>query len=326
MKRKNIIKIFITFLIIITFCFLNGCEFVYYIFDFLFESVIDLSGKLAVHFIDVGQGDSILIQNPDNEFILIDTGEKDQYEKLSSYLEHYKVKKFKYVIFTHPHSDHIGSADKIVKNYDIENIIMPEYYHTTKTFERLMIEIENKNLEITPAVPGETFKFGEADFMVLAPISENYKSLNNNSVVIKMTYGKNNFLFTGDMEKESENEVIAYCDNNNINLSVDILKVAHHGSSTSSQTNFLKQINPSFAVIMCGINNNYNHPNLKVVDRIEKNGAEVLRTDLEGDIIITSDGKTVEIAQKGRGTNGNYSSGNSEDNEKEENEDFIEED
>lgn len=295
--------------------------------EYIGDNTANLSGKLAVHFIDVGQGDSILIQNPDNEFILIDTGEKDQYEKLSSYLGHYNVKTLKYAIFTHPHSDHIGSADKIVKNYNIENIIMPEVYHDTKTFERLIDEIENKNLEITRAIPGDIYHFGEAEFIILAPNSEKYKSMNNYSVVIKLIYGSNSFLFTGDMEKESENEVIKYCQNNNMSLSADVLKVAHHGSSTSSQSNFLKQINPIFAVIMCGSDNNYNHPNLKTVERIESTGAEVLRTDLEGDIIIISNGKNVSVAQKGRNTTDNYSSKNSNninEQETEKNEDFIE--
>ena len=334
-KKKNNNGMFILTVVIVIALIIVGYLYKDTIIEFIKDYIgvdltsdqnIDLDGKLAVHFIDVGQGDSILIQNADNEFILIDTGEKDQYEKLTSYLEHYKVKKFKYVIFTHPHSDHIGSADKIVKNYDIENIIMPEVYHKTKTYERLLTEIENKNLEITVAIPGKTFKFGDSDFIILAPNSEDYKSINNYSVVIKLTYGNNNFLFTGDMEKESENEVITYCKNNNIDLSVDILKVAHHGSSTSSQTSFLNLLKPQYAVIMCGIDNSYNHPNLKTVDRIEKTGAEVIRTDLEGDIVITSDGQNLSI-QKGR--TGYYippkNSSDSDDKDKEQNEDFIEE-
>ncbi|MCL1858387.1 MAG: MBL fold metallo-hydrolase [Oscillospiraceae bacterium] len=329
-NNKSILSIIVIIALII-FGYLYKDEIGDFVSDILENNNIDLSGKLAVHYIDVGQGDSILIQSPENEFILIDTGEKDQYEKLNSYLEHYNITKFKYVIFTHPHSDHIGSADKIVKNYDIENIIMPEVYHNTKTYEKLLTEIENKNLEINAAIPGKTFKFGGAEFIILAPNSDSYKSLNNYSVVIKLTYGNTNFLFTGDMEKESENEVITYCKNNNIDLSIDILKVAHHGSSTSSQTNFIKLLNPKYAVIMCGIDNSYNHPNLKVVDRIESNGAEILRTDLDRDIIIISDGNVVSIAQKGRGTIIDYSteksSGDLEDYEyeTEKNEDFIEE-
>jgi len=298
------------------------------IYNFFYPgSNIDVSGKFAVHFIDVGQGDSILIQSPENEFMLIDTGEGDQYDKLRSYFDHYKAFKFKYVIFTHPHSDHIGSASRFVQFYNIETLIMPNVTHTSKTFERLVTEIEKKNMKITVAKPGEKFNFGNAEFIILAPSSEEYGNMNNYSVVIKMTYGNTKFLFTGDMEKESENEVIAFCKNNMIDLSVDVLKVAHHGSSSSSQSSFLKLLEPSFAVIMCGKNNSYNHPNLKVADRIKSTDAEILRTDLDGDIVIISDGNNIEI-KKGREAYVDYDPADSPDDseyEKEKNEDYVEE-
>jgi len=261
---------------------------------------LKVEGEFTVHFIDVGQGDSILIQNSNDEFMLIDTGESSEYNKLTSYLENFNVTDFKYVIFTHPHSDHMGSADKIVKNYNIENLIMSSGTNNTKTFERLVDEIEKKKLEIIPAVPGEVFKFGEAEFLILAPELDEYKNLNNYSVVIKMTYGKTDFLFTGDMEKELENEVMKFCEKNNINLSSDVLKVAHHGSSTSSQAEFLRLISPKVAIIMCGKDNSYNHPNLQTVGRIESVGATILRTDLLGDIVMISDGNDLSV-KKGRG-------------------------
>ena len=264
------------------------------------ETFIDVSGNFAVHFIDVGQGDSILIQSPENDFMLIDTGESDQYNKLSGYLDNFNVKEFKYIIFTHPHSDHIGSADKIVKNYDIENIIMPDAINKTQTFERLITEIENKNLEITPAVRGSKFNFGDAEFIILAPSSEEYKNLNNYSVVIQMIYGNTKFIFTGDAEKESENEIIEYCERNRFNISADVLKAGHHGSSTSSRQEFINLVQPSAAVIMCGKDNSYNHPNPQTVNRFESAGAEVLRTDIYGDIVIISDGRNLSV-KKGRG-------------------------
>ena len=319
------IKIFISLLLLLNICFFSGCSFFDEIFDY-FGDDIDVSGKFAVHFIDVGQGDSILIQSPDNEFMLIDTGERDQYDKLTAYLDHFGAKRFKYVIFTHPHSDHIGSANNIVKNYDIETLIMSSVTHTSKTFGRLVKEIEKKKIEITEAVCGDIYDFGEAQFTVLAPISDNYRNLNNYSVAILMDYGNTSFLFTGDMEKESEYEVIRYCKENNFDISVDVLKVSHHGSSTSSQTAFLKLVNPSFAVIMCGNSNSYNHPNIKTVGRVESAGAEVYRTDLDGDIVIISDGKDLTV-KKGREAAVEYKTGNyeGEEFEKEVNEDFVEE-
>jgi len=244
---KRIFKVFKVFkvftvlllLLIIISCFLNGCV----ISDFFgTEKDMDLSGKFAVHFIDVGQGDSILVQSPNNDFMLIDTGPGDAYNKLSSYFDNFGVSKFKYVIFTHPHADHIGSADKIVKNHDIETLIMPVAVNTSKTFERLITEIENKDLQITPPERGTVYQFGGAELTILAPLSESYKSLNNYSVVVHITYGETAFLFTGDMEKESENEIIAYCKEIGDGIYADVLKVSHHGSSTSSPQKFLELI------------------------------------------------------------------------------------
>ena len=258
-----------------------------------------LNGEFAVHFIDVGQGDSMLIQSPDNEFILIDTGENDQYNKLSGYLEHFNVTDFKYVIFTHPHSDHIGSAYNIVRDYGIKTLIMPSVVNNIKTFDKLVSEIEIKvddgDLELLEPERGASYEFGGAEFVILAPSSKEYENLNNYSVVIELKYGKTKFLFTGDIEKESENEIINYCKENNLDISADVIKVAHHGSSTSTQQSILDLVKPSIAVICCGTDNNYNHPNLKVVERLGKAGAQVLRTDLDGDIVITSDGATVTI-------------------------------
>jgi len=293
-KIKIIINIFAIF-VIISFCFLNGCAFIDSIFDSLFEEYLDLdiNGNFAVHFIDVGQGDSILIQSSENYFMLIDTGEGSQHGKLTAYLKRFGVTEFKYVVFTHPHADHIGSADKIVNDYKIETLIMPEIYHTSQTFRRLLEAMENKNMEITPPTPGKTFKLGSAEFTVLAPISEEYGNLNNYSVVIRMTYGNTSFLFTGDMEKESENEMIEYYKNQNI--AVDVLDVSHHGSSSSSQQKFLDILQPSIAVIHVGEGNSYNHPNLQVISRLESIGAKILRTDLNGDIIIISDGQNLSI-------------------------------
>jgi len=287
--------------------------------DGIFNSDVPGEG-FAVHFIDVGQGDSILIQNPDNEFMLIDTGLNEAYNKLSGYLKNFRVNSFKYVVFTHPHSDHIGSANKIVYNYDIETLIMPVTINSSKTFERLITEIENKNLKITPPRRGDIYQFGEAEFKILAPFSDKYENLNNYSVVIEMRYGETTFLFTGDMEKESENELIDYCNQNGIDIYADVLKAAHHGSTTSSQKKFLDLVNPSFAVIFCGRNNSYNHPHLKIVERLESMGASILRTDSDGDIVISSDGRNLTV-QKGRGAAEayeKYSDGETEDEQYEE--------
>ena len=296
--NKKIIYAVISVLISVCLLILSGCGFFEELLDVFLEPEIDLDGNFAAHFIDVGQGDCILIQTPENYFMLIDTGERDNHGKITEYLKRFKVSEFEYVIFTHPHADHIGSADLIVRDYKINTLIMPNIYHTTQTFERLVTEIENKNMQITMPVPGEVFKFGGAEFVILAPLSEEYKNnnLNNYSVSIKMTYKNTSFLFTGDMEKESEDEVMAYHGLNNPGLlSADVLDVAHHGSSSSTQQNFLELVNPSFAVISVGRDNRYNHPSLQTIGRLESVGARILRTDLDGDIIIVSDGDNLSV-------------------------------
>lgn len=268
--------------------------------------ILTVSGDFNVHYIDVGQGDSILIQNKDNEFMLIDTGEGDQYTKLSNYLKHCGVNELKYAIFTHPHTDHIGSAYKIVQQYPIDKLIMPSAFNNTSAFTNLIEEAENKNIGITRAEPGKTYQFGEAEFIILAPLSEKYENLNNYSVVILMKYGNTKFLFTGDMERESENEVMNYCVENNFDISADVLKVAHHGSQSSSQVKFLDLIKPKIAVIQVGEGNSYNHPNPLIIERLENTGSEILRNDIYGDIIVSSDGRDLTVQVNKGGYSGKF--------------------
>lgn len=257
--------------------------------------------EFKVHFIDIGQGDAIVIQTPDDEFMLIDSGEGEFKDKLDNYLQGLGVTTFKYVIFTHPHSDHIGSAAYIVNKYNIETLIMPNAVTTTKTFSNLLDAIENKGLEVTQPVIGDEYTLGEAKFMIAAPISDFYDNLNNYSVAIKMIFRETSYFFGGDMEKLAENEVIAHCKDTKSDLSCDILKVSHHGSSSSSTSAWLDLINPQIAVIMCGIENSYGHPNKDVLKRLEERNVEVARTDLEGDIVISTNGRGYMIRTQNHG-------------------------
>lgn len=244
--------------------------------------------EMKVHFIDVGQGDCELIES-DGHFMLIDAGENDKGELVSSYLKGIGVEKLDYVIGTHPHSDYIGGLDVVINNFDIETVIIPEKEHTTKTFEDLLTAIENKNLEITFPEVGDTYNIGNASFTIIAPNKEYGNELNDWSVGIKLINGENSFVFTGDAETESESDIV----NNGIDISADVLKLGHHGSSTSSSIPFLEAVKPTYAIISCGKDNSYGHPHKETVTKLNDYNIQTFRTDEQGTIIATSDGTNI---------------------------------
>lgn len=250
--------------------------------------------KLTVNFIDVGQGDCILVSSSD-ENMLIDCGEASQAEAVENYLNDAGVLRLDYVIMTHPHSDHAGGMATIIRNYDVGEVIMPELADndipSTRYFEQFLDACEEKNLQITDAQLGRTIKLGDTSAEIIAPNSGDYSSVNNYSVAIMMTHGKNKFLFTGDAETLAENEML-----NSRKLShVDVYKAGHHGSDTSSSEEFLKVISPDYAVIMCGAGNSYGHPNDVVLERLLEYTNNIYRTDLNGNIIFESDGINLQV-------------------------------
>ena len=270
----------------------------YYLFSDggIFSDTPNLPDGFAVHFIDIGQGDCILIQTPDNEFMLIDTGSRSEFPKLISYLENFGVREFRYVVFSHPHEDHIGSAYRIVRDFDITGaLIMPPVTNNTRTFERLVDAIEERGIGVTRPIPGDTYRLGDATFTILAPLSEGYSNINDYSVVVLLEYGNTSFLFTGDMERRSENELVNHSIENNIDISADVIKIAHHGSRTSSQQHFLDAINPSIAVIQVCANNTFGHPTGEVINRLEAMDIEIWRNDWHGDVVIVSDGVNLTV-------------------------------
>lgn len=245
--------------------------------------------KLKVHFIDVGQADSILIQTPDGKSMLIDAGNNADGQAVVSYLKGQGVSKIDILVGTHPHEDHIGGMDNVINSFEIGQIYMPKVSHTTKTYEDVLTAISRKGLKITSPTPGSTFSLGEVRFTILAPNSSTYEDMNDYSIVLKMEYGNTSFLFTGDAEQVSENEIIA----KGYNLKADVLKVGHHGSSSSTSQAFLDKVSPKYAVIMVGSDNNYGHPHKETMDKLEAKGIPVYRTDENGTIVATSDGNNI---------------------------------
>ena len=248
---------------------------------------------LQVHYIDVGQADSILIRVPTDggvKNMLIDAGTSDRYKQqvILDYLDDLGVTNLDYMIVTHPHADHNAAALKILKTYNVENLILPECETTQKTWLNMLEWLDEQNKEYIPSEVGNTYQIGEASFEILGPVdTSNVKDPNDFSVVIRLDYGETSFLFTGDAEEASEEAMLKASDASKFKC--DVLKAGHHGSDSSTSETFLAAANPSLAIIMCGEGNEYGHPKPAILERFEKANVEVLRTDLEGTIVICSD-------------------------------------
>lgn len=255
------------------------------------------NGELTVVFIDVGQGDSILVISPDKKAMLIDAGEKSEADHIEDVLREYEVEKIDVLVATHPHSDHIGGMQSIVEAHEIGMIYMPNATHTSATFKNLLNALSEKDVSTKQARSGMEIDLGAGvTCEILGPVSEEYVNLNNYSVVIKLTYDQVSFLFTGDAEKDAEEELIQeYGDH----LASTVLKLGHHGSSTATVGRFLTYVNPSFAVISCGLNNSYGHPHTEVLFELKAYEILTYRTDELGDIAARTDGKTVAFDKEG---------------------------
>lgn len=236
----------------------------------------DDRNSLKIYYFDVGQADSILIQN-NGQNMLIDAGNNEDGETLVNNLKTLGVENIDYLIGTHPHEDHIGGMDNIIDNFEIGKIFMPNVTTNTKTFEDVIDAVAEKNLQIDTPKQNDEFQVGDAKCQVLY-VGEDKDNLNLSSIVIKMEYDNLSYLFTGDTETEVENKV----DFGKIN----ILKVAHHGSDTSSSEKFVKETAPEIAIISVGKGNSYGHPNNEILKRYEEIGSKIYRTDEVGNIFI----------------------------------------
>lgn len=244
---------------------------------------------LKVHYLDVGQGDSIFVELPNNETMLIDAAESYQSENIINYLKNLNYQKIDYVIGTHPHTDHIGGLKDIINTFEIGKIYMPKVISTTKTYESLLMAIKDKNLKINTAKAGTSIIDTDAlKINILAPNNSIYTELNNYSVVTKITYGTTKFLFMGDAEKLSENEIKE-------NVTADVIKIGHHGSNTSSSIDFIKKVNAKYGIISVGLNNKYNLPKEETITNWENSGTKIYLTSTNGTIRASSDGTNIKI-------------------------------
>ena len=249
----------------------------------------DKNKDFCIHVIDVGQADSILITTPSNKNMLIDGGDEDSAKIIKSYLKNKKVKNLDVVIATHPDSDHIGSLDYIIDNFDVEKIYMPNQTTDSECYINLIDSCNKKNLKVNYLSKDDSFNLDDStNIYVLSPsyITDNN---NSNSIVLNISYKNNNFLFTGDCEESNEMDMINSYDLEDI----DFLKVAHHGSYTASSLTFLEETTPDIAVISCGYKNSYGHPNKSTLDNLESVDAKIFRTDQNGSMQFYSDGEKI---------------------------------
>jgi competence protein ComEC len=259
------------------------------------EPKVVTNGELTVHYIDVGQGASQLIIGPMGKTILIDAGNNNQESVVVNYLKKQKISKIDILIGTHPDADHIGGLDAVIDSFEIGKIYMPNVQSNTKTFEDVLLAIQRKGLKVTTAKAGLVLDWeSDATVEMIAPVA-NYPDTNDMSAVIHLTYGQKSFLFTGDAESKSEQDMIS----SKVNLRSDVLLVGHHGSKSSTSQAFLDAVKPTYAVIQVGKDNNYGHPTAVVLQRLSAMGVKTYRTDERGNIIFTTNGKEIKVNVSG---------------------------
>jgi len=249
----------------------------------------ELTTDLQVYFLDVGQGDSILILLPNGQTMLIDGGRQVESDRLLAYLQRAGVETIDFLVATNPQAEHIGGLPAVLAQFEVRAVYMPQLVNTSQVFEELMTAIEQKDLTVNTARAGvNIIDVPDLRVDLLAPSGDSYRETSNFSAIIKLTYKDVAFLFTGDAQRESEKRLTA-------ELKADVLKVGHHGSNTATGTAFLKKVDPQIAVISCGDKTRYGNPSDVLLRRLKKAGVTVYRTDEKGTIGITSDGATLEV-------------------------------
>ncbi|WCN36328.1 ComEC/Rec2 family competence protein [Aneurinibacillus uraniidurans] len=250
---------------------------------------VSTTGNLSVYYFDVGQGDSILIRTNKGENVLIDGGNNDKGKQVVRYLQALHIDTLDAVIGTHPDADHIGGLDTVIDNMKVQAVYTPKVTHTTITYEDFVKAVKRKGLKLKEAKAGVSLGLSGADAVFVAPVKSYGDDLNAWSAVVKVTYGENSFLFTGDAPVKSEKDMIAAGQN----IRSNVLKVGHHGANTSTSQAFLSAVQPEYAVISAGKGNKYGHPTAEIIKRLQANGIKIYRTDELGTILSTSDGKNI---------------------------------
>jgi len=263
------------------------------------NDAIEAPGSMVVEFLDVGQADCALIYT-DNAAMLIDGGNNPDGELVARFIKEQGIDKLDYVIATHAHEDHIGGLDVVLDEIEVDHIMMPLLETTTKTYYDLLDAVEYSNAEVLMPEVGDTYELDCALWQVVSCHAQDEDNLNESSIVIRLVHGDVSLLFTGDAEIVNELDMMV----SDCELESDILKVGHHGSSTSSCEEFVAVVDPEVAVISCGKDNSYGHPHWETVETFENAGIEMRRTDLEGTIRVVSNSRNYTVDSYETNTDG----------------------
>jgi len=244
---------------------------------------------LSVHFIDVGEGDAILIVQGEYA-MLIDGGPVEMGTTVFTYLRAQGIRSLDYVVATHPFADHIGGLPDVLRRVNVRNVLLPMIYHDTPAYNAFLVAVEDSGAEVAVPFAGHEFALGDATVTVLSPSpTDEWDNRAHYSIVLRVVFGSTGFLLTGDAMREVEANLL----DSAVRLSSDVLKVARHGASSATTSGFLDAVNPSIAVISAGTNNSFLSQD--VLRRLDNAGVHVFRTDLNGNIVITSDGMTLGV-------------------------------
>lgn len=254
------------------------------------ETDTNSASNLEVHFIDVGQADAMLLISG-GHYMLIDGGNAADSNLIYSYLDKLGITYLDYMIGTHAHEDHMGGLSGALQKADVGTVYIPRTESDAKFYHSFMSKLSAKGIVPVNPVSGTSFEFGNCSVQLLCPKYERADDLNNTSIMAKIICGNTSFLFTGDAESDEEHDILSQ----GYDLSATVLKAGHHGSETSSSYSFLREVMPQYVVISVGANNSYGHPDENALSRFRDVGAKTYRTDLQGDIIFTSNGKEINI-------------------------------